>query len=69
MQSLILDYPTRKERDKAAKHIWERVKMAGELHLCTVGDKFRLELISEKTLRSDTIAKLGGTPVDPGGGS
>ncbi|MBX5464686.1 MAG: hypothetical protein IRZ26_03930 [Clostridia bacterium] len=60
MNTYVIEFPDRAALDRALEHLWERLKISGELNAQPVGGRWRLEVTSEKPLRAGTLEKLGG---------
>lgn len=65
MQSVILEFDDERTLEEAITHVWEKLGVTGELVRQQLPEgRFRLEIVSEKTLRRDTLDKIGGRLVE-----
>jgi len=61
MQTVVLEFSDRQALEEAVRHLWERLQVSGELVTSpTAEGRWRLEIVSERPLRSATLEKLGG---------
>ncbi|MDI3297903.1 MAG: hypothetical protein QJR08_01910 [Bacillota bacterium] len=60
MNTYVIEFQDRAGLDRAIEHLWEHLKISGELNAQPVGNRWRLEVTTEKPLRSGTLEKLGG---------
>ena len=68
MQGLTLEFMHEADVQAAAQEIWEKLKITGELHLHqTSAGVWRLEIQSERPVRAQTLARLGGKLIQVGG--
>jgi len=64
MQSIVLEFDDPRALDEAIAHIWDRLGATGELSTQKLPEgRLRLEIVSEKPLRANTLEKLGGRLV------
>ncbi len=64
MQSVVLEFDSRRGLDDAVTHLWDQVGMSGELVSQRLPEgRYRLEIVSEKPLRGPTLEKAGGRVV------
>ncbi len=65
MQNVVLEFSDRKVLDEAVRHIWDRLAISGEISIAPREDGgWRLEIVSEKPIRPNTVDKLGGRIVE-----
>jgi hypothetical protein len=64
VQTVVWEFETRRELDEAVRHLWDRLDISGELSVQRLPEgRWRLELVSERNLRSATLEKVGGRLV------
>lgn len=62
--SFALEFDDEESMRRAAKKLWEKHEITGELDMTSLGDgRWRLDVHSEKNVRDVTIEALGGTRV------
>lgn len=65
MQSVTLEFEDERALEEAITHVWEKLGVTGEVMRQKLPEgRFRLEIVSEKTLRRDTLEKMGGRMVE-----
>ncbi len=65
MQSIVLEFDNQRAVDEAIAIIWDRLGVTGELSTQRLPEgRIRLEILSEKPLRANTLDKLGGRIVE-----
>jgi hypothetical protein len=64
MQSIVLEFDTEAEMEDALRHVWEKLAVSGEAVAQQLPEGgFRLEIVSEKPIKANTLDKLGGRQV------
>jgi len=63
--SFALEFDSKKEMNKAAKKLWKKHDITGEMEIVRLDEgRWRLNVHSEKNLRDSTISKLAGKRVE-----
>ncbi|MBX6378880.1 MAG: hypothetical protein IRY95_10095 [Clostridia bacterium] len=63
LTSLTLEFNDERTLRAAVEHLWERLGVTGELQIRRADGVWRLDLVSEKPLRPQTIERLNGRVV------
>jgi hypothetical protein len=65
MHTVILEFEDERALDEAVAHIWDKLGVTGEIVRTRLPEgRFRLEIVSEKTLHKSTLEKIGGRLVE-----
>lgn len=64
MQSVVLEFETEAAMQDALRHVWDKLAVSGEAIAQQLPEGgFRLEIVSERPLKANTLDKLGGKQV------
>jgi hypothetical protein len=65
MTTFTLEFDNASDVEEAIHHLWERLALTGELSTKAVADgHWRLQVVTEKPLRPQTLEKVKGRRVD-----
>lgn len=65
LSSIVMEFDSQKDLEEAYDHLWRKLGVTGEANIKPLGGGgWRLEIISEKSLRPNTMDKLKGRLVE-----
>lgn len=65
MQAVILEFENEKALNEAVDHLWNKLGTTGELNVKPLGGSaWRLEIVSEKGLRPNTLENVQGRRIE-----